>query len=92
MSSGVTCCERIGASIDQSGMAMAPERRAQYTTRLGVVNFRLSLRGVQRFAGDPMATTAILDLPFHRPHLVHIDGESYRLQDDEEQLEGRNPA
>jgi len=45
---------------------------------------------VQVFAGDQMATTAILDRLFHRAHLFNIDGKSYRLQDVEERLEGRN--
>ena len=36
---------------------------------------------VQIFAGDEMATTAILDLLFHKSHLFNIDGRSYRLKD-----------
>lgn len=36
---------------------------------------------VQIFAGDEMATTAILDRLFHRSHLFNIDGRSYRLRD-----------
>jgi len=91
MSSGVICYERTDVSIDESGMAMAPEHRAQYATLLGVVNFRLLLRGVHRFAGDPMASTAILGRRFHRAHLLHIDRESSQLRDVEERLEGRNP-
>jgi DNA replication protein DnaC len=45
---------------------------------------------VHVFAGDQMATTAILDRLFHRAHLFNIDGKSYRLRDFEKQLEGRN--
>jgi len=44
----------------------------------------------QVFAGDQMATTAILDRLFHRAHLFNIDEKSYRLRDFEERLEGRN--
>jgi len=45
---------------------------------------------VHVFAGDQMATTAILDRLFHRAHLFNIDGKSYRLRDFDERLEGRN--
>ena len=45
---------------------------------------------VHVFAGDQMATTAILDRLFHRAHLFNIDGKSYRLRDFADRLEGRN--
>lgn len=43
---------------------------------------------VQIFAGDEMATTAILDRILHRSHIVSIDGRSYRLKDLEAILRG----
>jgi len=35
---------------------------------------------VHVFAGDEMATTAILDRLFHKAHIFNIDGQSYRLR------------
>jgi DNA replication protein DnaC len=35
---------------------------------------------VDIFAGDEMATTAILDSLFHKAHIFNIDGRSYRLR------------
>ena len=36
---------------------------------------------VDVFAGDHMATTAILDRLFHKATIFNIDGNSYRLKD-----------
>lgn len=41
---------------------------------------------VHIFAGDEMATTAILDRLFHRAHIFNIDGKSYRLRNFERML------
>ncbi|HPR62806.1 MAG TPA: ATP-binding protein [Thermoanaerobaculia bacterium] len=43
---------------------------------------------VQIFAGDEMATKAILDRILHRSHILSIDGRSYRLKDLEAILRG----
>jgi DNA replication protein DnaC len=43
---------------------------------------------VHIFAADEMATTAILDRLFHRAHIFNIDGQSYRLKDFNEMIEG----
>ena len=42
---------------------------------------------VQIFAGDDMATTAILDRLFHKAHIFNIDGRSYRLRNFERIIE-----
>jgi DNA replication protein DnaC len=39
------------------------------------------------FAGDTLATTAILDRLFHKAHLFNIDGQSYRLRNFEHRLQ-----
>jgi len=41
---------------------------------------------VHIFAGDEMATTAILDRLFHKSQLFNIDGRSYRLKDFDQML------
>jgi DNA replication protein DnaC len=43
---------------------------------------------VHIFAADEMATTAILDRLFHRAHIFNIDGQSYRLKDFNEMIQG----
>jgi len=43
---------------------------------------------VQIFAGDEMATTAILDRLFHKAHIFNIDGHSFRLKDFNQMLKG----
>jgi len=43
---------------------------------------------VQIFAGDEMATKAILDRILHRSHILSIDGRSYCLKDLEAILRG----
>ena len=44
---------------------------------------------VHIFAGDDMATTAILDRLFHKAHIFNIDGRSYRLRNFELIIEKR---
>ena len=43
---------------------------------------------VHIFAADEMATTAILDRLFHRAHIFNIDGQSYRLKDFNDMIQG----
>ena len=43
---------------------------------------------VHIFSGDQMATTAILDRLFHKAHIFNIDGNSYRLKDFDERMNG----
>jgi DNA replication protein DnaC len=43
------------------------------------------------FAGDEMATTAILDRLFHKSHIFNLDGRSYRLKDFDLNLKGAHP-
>lgn len=43
---------------------------------------------VEIFAGDEMATTAILDRLFHKAHIFNIDGHSYRLKNFNQSLKG----
>ena len=55
---------------------------ARYLKGSTILTSNRSVRDwVQVFAGDEMATTAILDRLFHRAHLFSIDGRSYRLRE-----------
>jgi DNA replication protein DnaC len=55
---------------------------ARYTKGSVIITSNRSVKDwVGIFAGDQMATTAILDRLFHRSHIFNIDGNSYRLKD-----------
>ena len=43
---------------------------------------------VNIFAADEMATTAILDRLFHKAHIFNIDGNSYRLKNFNDMIQG----
>jgi DNA replication protein DnaC len=62
---------------------------ARYMKGSLILNSNRSVRDwVHIFAGDEMATTAILDRILHRVHLFNIDGRSYRLKDLESVIRG----
>jgi DNA replication protein DnaC len=60
---------------------------ARYMKGSTIITSNRSVRDwVSVFAGDEMATTAILDRLFHRAQIFNIDGRSYRLKDFDQKL------